>query len=87
MCHPGSYRGSGNWIYQPDWEQDFPFNELRLLASKRSASTKLTVKGKTYTVEEATPDSFFKGMDIALLPAKNLQGVCSLRRQGRGGGH
>ena len=46
-------------------ERDFPFNELRLLASKRSAGTKLTVKGKTYTVEEATPDSF-KGMDIAL---------------------
>ena len=52
-------------------ERDFPFNELRLLASKRSAGTKLTVKGKTYTVEEATPDSF-KGMDIALFAGGSI---------------
>ena len=28
-------------------ERDFPFAELRLLASARSAGTQLTVKGKT----------------------------------------
>ena len=33
-------------------ERDFPFAELRLLASARSAGTQLTVKGKTYTVQE-----------------------------------
>lgn len=27
-------------------ERDFPFDNLKLLASKRSAGTKLTVKGK-----------------------------------------
>lgn len=46
-------------------ERDFPFAELKLLASSRSAGTELQVKGKTYIVEEATPDSF-DGIDIAL---------------------
>lgn len=46
-------------------ERDFPFAELRLLASKRSAGTKINFMGKTYIVEEATHDSF-EGMDIAL---------------------
>ncbi|MDR3563557.1 MAG: aspartate-semialdehyde dehydrogenase [Negativicutes bacterium] len=46
-------------------ERNFPFNELKLLASERSAGKKITVLGKTYTVEEATADSF-KGVDIAL---------------------
>jgi aspartate-semialdehyde dehydrogenase len=35
-------------------ERNFPFQELKLLASKRSAGKKLTVQGKEYTVEEAT---------------------------------
>ncbi|MEG0831205.1 MAG: aspartate-semialdehyde dehydrogenase [Acidaminococcaceae bacterium] len=46
-------------------ERNFPFGELRLLASKRSAGTKIAFMGTTYTVEEATADSF-AGMDIAL---------------------
>ncbi|MDU2066365.1 MAG: aspartate-semialdehyde dehydrogenase, partial [Sporomusaceae bacterium] len=46
-------------------ERKFPFNELKLLASKRSAGTKIDFMGKTYIVEEATEDSF-KGIDIAL---------------------
>lgn len=46
-------------------ERNFPFNELRLLASKRSAGTELEVMGKKYIVEEATDDSF-AGIDIAL---------------------
>ena len=46
-------------------ERNFPFSEMKLLASARSAGKKLTVAGQEYTVEEATPDSF-KGVDIAL---------------------
>ena len=46
-------------------ERRFPFSELRLLASSRSAGKKIAFMGKEYTVEEATPDSF-KGIDIAL---------------------
>lgn len=46
-------------------ERDFPFAELKLLASKRSAGKKMTFMGKEYTVEETTDDSF-AGVDIAL---------------------
>ena len=46
-------------------ERNFPFGEMRLLASARSAGKKLMVAGQEYTVEEATPESF-AGIDIAL---------------------
>lgn len=46
-------------------ERNFPFSELKMLASKRSAGKKIQFMGKEYTVEEATEDSF-KGVDIAL---------------------
>ncbi len=46
-------------------ERNFPFGELKMLASKRSAGKKITFMGKEYTVEEATEDSF-QGVDIAL---------------------
>ncbi len=46
-------------------ERNFPFAELKLLASKRSAGKKIQFMGKEYTVEEATEDSF-KGVEIAL---------------------
>ena len=46
-------------------ERNFPFAELKLLASKRSAGKKIQFMGKEYTVEEATEDSF-EGVDIAL---------------------
>ena len=46
-------------------ERNFPFGELRLLASKRSAGKIISFMGKDYTVEEATEDSF-AGIDIAL---------------------
>lgn len=46
-------------------ERNFPFAELKMLASKRSAGKKIDFMGKTYTVEEATEDSF-QGIDIAL---------------------
>ncbi|WP_315436895.1 aspartate-semialdehyde dehydrogenase [uncultured Selenomonas sp.] len=46
-------------------ERKFPFSELRLLASSRSAGKKIAFMGKEYTVEETTADSF-AGIDIAL---------------------
>ena len=46
-------------------ERKFPFSELRLLASSRSAGKKIAFMGKEYTVQETTADSF-AGIDIAL---------------------
>ena len=46
-------------------ERNFPFAGLKLLASSRSAGKTLAVAGKTYSVEEATANSF-SGIDIAL---------------------
>lgn len=46
-------------------ERNFPYAELRLLASKRSAGKQIEFMGKTYTVQETTKDSF-AGIDIAL---------------------
>jgi len=46
-------------------ERKFPFAELKLLASKRSAGKIIHFMDKDYTVEEATEASF-QGIDIAL---------------------
>ena len=52
-------------------ERNFPFNELRLLASKRSAGKVINFMGKDYTVQEATHDSF-AGIDIALFAGGSI---------------
>ena len=52
-------------------ERDFPFADLKLLASKRSAGTKLKVKEREYVVEEATEDSF-SGVQIALFAGGSI---------------
>lgn len=52
-------------------EREFPFSELKLLASARSAGKELTVCGKTYVVEEAKPESF-EGVDIALFAGGSI---------------
>ncbi len=52
-------------------ERNFPFETLKLLASSRSAGTELTVAGKSYIVEEATPESF-EGVDIALFAGGSI---------------
>ena len=39
-------------------ELKIEFNEIKFLSSARSAGTKLEFQGKTYTVEEAKPESF-----------------------------
>lgn len=46
-------------------ERKFPYAELKLLASARSAGKKIEFMGKEYIVEEATAESF-KDIDIAL---------------------
>jgi len=46
-------------------ERNFPFGELKLLASSRSAGKKIDFMGKTYTVEETTENSF-DGVQFAL---------------------
>lgn len=52
-------------------ERNFPFENLKLLASARSAGKELTVAGKSYVVEEATPESF-EGIDIALFAGGSI---------------
>ena len=49
-------------------ERRFPYSELRLLASARSAGRELDVAGTMYTIQEATADAF-EGVDIALFSA------------------
>ena len=46
----------------------FPFSELRLLASARSAGKKVEIAGKTLTVQEARPEAF-DGLDLASFAA------------------
>lgn len=46
-------------------ERKFPVNELRLLASKRSAGKRISWQGQELEVQETTHESF-KGIDIAL---------------------
>ena len=46
-------------------ERNFPFGELKMLASSRSAGKKISFMGKEYTVEETTEKSF-DGMKFAL---------------------
>jgi len=49
-------------------ERDFQFNSIKFLASARSAGNPIEFKGKTYTIEEATPE-VFEGLDIVLASA------------------
>ena len=49
-------------------ERNFPFENLKLLASGKSAGSKIKFKGKEYTVELATKDSF-KDIDLVLASA------------------
>ena len=51
-------------------ERSFPLEELRLLASPRSAGQKLLWQGRELTVQPAE-DSAFEGMDIVLGAAEN----------------
>jgi aspartate-semialdehyde dehydrogenase len=46
-------------------ERKLPFKSIKFLASKRSAGTKISFKGETYTIEELTPQSF-DGVDLVI---------------------
>jgi len=58
----------GRTMIQVLAERDFPFGELRLLASGRSAGRTVSAAGRTVEVVEATPEAF-AGVDIALFSA------------------
>ncbi|HEX5442865.1 MAG TPA: aspartate-semialdehyde dehydrogenase [Pirellulales bacterium] len=46
-------------------ERAFPFERIKLLASRRSAGKTVTFQGKKHPVEELTPDAF-EGVDLAI---------------------
>ena len=50
-------------------EKNLPIENFYVMASARSTGSKLTFKGKEYTVEELTEHSFDKPIDIALFSA------------------
>lgn len=50
-------------------ERNFPIDELYLFASKKSAGSELSFRGRSYKVEELTEKSFDRGIDIALFSA------------------
>lgn len=52
-------------------ERNLPYNNLKLLASAKSAGKKIKVKDTWYEVEEATPESF-KNIDIALFAGGSI---------------
>jgi len=64
----GATGAVGNQMIECLEEREFPVNEIKMLASSRSAGRELTFRGQTIAVEEMTEDSF-KGMDIALFSA------------------
>jgi aspartate-semialdehyde dehydrogenase len=53
-------------------KRGFPYHNLKLLASARSAGKEITFKGQTYVVEELTENSF-DDVDIALFSAGGSQ--------------
>jgi aspartate-semialdehyde dehydrogenase len=51
-------------------ERKFPYNNITMLASAKSAGSEVPFDGAMYTVEELTPESFDgRGIDIALFSA------------------
>lgn len=64
-------------------ERNFQFASLKLLASAKSKGKKITVCGKEYTVEEATPESF-DGIDIALFAGGSISKVLAPEAAKRG---
>ena len=53
-------------------ERHFPIAELRLLASARSAGKTQTYQDKSWTIQEATPESF-EGLDVCIFSAGGSQ--------------
>ncbi len=66
----GATGAVGQEMLQVLAEQNFPINELRLLASARSAGKKMMYEGKEYTLQEANENAF-ENMDIVLGAVEN----------------
>lgn len=64
----GATGAVGQKIIEKLVERSFPYSTLKLLASKKSAGKQVEVNGSSYTIEEATPDSF-EGVDVAFFSA------------------
>ncbi len=64
----GATGAVGTMIIEKLIERKFPVNKLKLLASKRSAGSTITIGNETYTVEETT-DQAFENIDIAFFSA------------------
>jgi aspartate-semialdehyde dehydrogenase len=64
----GATGAVGRTMIQVLTEREFPLGELRALASSRSAGRPVHVAGRSWPVEEATPETF-RGVDIALFSA------------------
>lgn len=61
----GATGAVGSIILELLEKRDFPAKRFRLLASARTAGTKITLKGQEITVEELTPESF-EGVDLVI---------------------
>jgi aspartate-semialdehyde dehydrogenase len=61
----GATGAVGRIIRQLLEEREFPYRNIRFLASKRSAGTTITFKGEKHLVEEMTPE-IFEGIDLAI---------------------
>ncbi|MDN4607412.1 aspartate-semialdehyde dehydrogenase [Sporosarcina sp. F6_3S_P_2] len=64
----GATGAVGSKILEKLIERKFPAKTIKMLASKRSAGTEISVGGQTYIVEETVPESF-EGIDIAFFSA------------------
>lgn len=61
----GATGAVGRLVCQMLEERDFPLSSIKFLASKRTAGTKMTFQGQSYTVEELTPEAF-EGVDLVI---------------------
>lgn len=61
----GATGAVGSIILELFEKRDFPAKQFKLLASARSAGTKIMLKGEEITVEELTPESF-EGVDLVI---------------------
>ena len=64
----GATGAVGTTILEKLIERNFPYDTIKLLASKRSAGKEIEVNGQTFVVEETTPEAF-EGVQIAFFSA------------------
>ncbi len=64
----GATGAVGNMMVEVLQERNFPVNNLKLLASERSAGSAMLFQGKSHKVELLTPESF-EDVDVALFSA------------------